>query len=128
MKRIVRLTESDLARIVRRVINEQNPSDYNETSQKLVDAGFSKVSEINLDDGNYIGNPTQNKYWTLAQSLNLYRPQFIFIYNESQFTGYVIQKYSAPRSGYEDETIIIKGKKPNLGDSYFFKQIAGTMN
>ena len=96
MKRIVRLTESDLARIVRRVIMEQEPSDYNEMSQKLIDAGFTKVSQINLADGNYIGNPIQSDYSTLAQSLNLYRPQFIFIYNNSQFTGYVIQITDCP--------------------------------
>jgi hypothetical protein len=127
LNRFKQLLEATMGN-VKPLIMEQEPSGYSEMSQKLLNAGFNKVSEINLADGNYIGNPIQSDYETLAQSLNLYRPQFIFIYNNSQFTGYVIQKDIAPRSGYEDETIIIKNKKPNLGNSYFFKQIAGLMN
>ena len=47
MKRIIRLTESDLTRIVRRVINEQdnNPLDFATDPNNMDYAGFNKSSE-----------------------------------------------------------------------------------
>lgn len=49
MKKIVRLTESDLSRIVQKVINEQerlDPSEYSEIKMKVQDF----VNDININD------------------------------------------------------------------------------
>jgi len=58
MKKIVRLTESDLSRIVQKVINEQerlDPSEYSEIKMKVQDF----VNDINLND-NEKWNKTMN--------------------------------------------------------------------
>ena len=56
MKKIVRLTESDLVRLVKRVINEQseNPNAGNDAKvQNLINAGYKVVPKFNLPDGEY---------------------------------------------------------------------------
>jgi len=58
MKKIVRLTESDLSRIVQKVINEQerlDPSEYSEIKMKVQDF----VNDININD-NEKWNKTMN--------------------------------------------------------------------
>ena len=51
--KVMRLTESDLRRIVKRVLNEQKPDHYGE---KLISNGYVEVDKLDLPDGDYIGN------------------------------------------------------------------------
>jgi hypothetical protein len=81
MKRIIRLTESDLTRIVRRVILEQDtviptPS---ESAQRVpdIDHTYIKVEKINLPNGVYKGM-NGNRYFYVCDS-------------NGSFTGYVVE-------------------------------------
>lgn len=82
MKKIIRLTESDLTRIVRRVITEQN-SEYIKipptSAQRVpnIDHTYTKVEKINLPDGIYQGM-NGNRYFYLCDS-------------DNSFTGYVTE-------------------------------------
>ena len=95
-----------------------------EQTEALTSAGFNKVTEINLPDGAYMGNPPS--YATLAQSLNLYNVHYIFLYTKNswdpKFTGYILNINSASRSGYDNVEITITGKKSSTGDEYWFKE------
>ena len=92
-----------------------------EQTEALTSAGFNKVTEINLPDGAYMGNPPS--YATLAQSLNLYNVHYIFLYSkDNKFTGYILNINSASRSGYDNVEIIITGKRADFGDEYWFKE------
>jgi hypothetical protein len=58
MKRIIRLTESDLARIVRRVINEQYNDNWSAPIQQLVDSINQQLPKGSIKLGYYA--PTKN--------------------------------------------------------------------
>ena len=74
MKKIIRLTESDLLRIVKRVVNEQMGSPLAGFTMKMEDYGFDvlmgdknhNILPMEHDDNNeyyiYIGKPG-GKYW-----------------------------------------------------------------
>ena len=90
MKRIVRLTESDLTRIVRRVILEQglNPTDLKtvntilkpqinlaQCAKKYFDLGYKIVDKMDLPDGTYLHSedaypdlPTWEELWANEQT------------------------------------------------------------
>ena len=92
-----------------------------EQTEALTSAGFNKVTEINLPDGTYMGNPPLGV--TLAQSLNLYNVHYLFLYSkDNKFTGYILNIYSASRSGYDNVEITITGKRADFGDEYWFKE------
>ena len=92
-----------------------------EQTEALTSAGFNKVTEINLPDGTYMGNPPS--YATFAESLKLFNVHYILLYSkDNKFTGYILNIYSASRSGYDNVEITITGKKSSTGDEYWFKE------
>ena len=62
MKKIIRLTESDLTRIIRRVINEDE-FDFNQTNIKLLGDFFLKKN--NFD---YVGNKNGVEFYKLKRN------------------------------------------------------------
>ena len=104
MKKIIRLTESDLARIVKRVLKEaESPEGYgtrvinpfiekNYTAPQAIEnsriTGFKKTNKINLPDGDY----------QLKSGDGLY-----FLHDKKgSFTGYIV---SGPKSESAKGTI-----------------------
>lgn len=62
MKKTVRLTESDLARIVKRTIMELNKSTYDKAADAATERGFSKLGNKFRDHGKEFGlNQDENK-------------------------------------------------------------------
>jgi len=103
-KNFKKLSESKLGN-VKPLITEQSEERY-------VKAGFKKVNEINLPDGNYIGNPDNENYYTLANSMNVRYVNDVLVYsNDGKFTGYLLEELSPSRSGISNLELTLTGKK-----------------
>lgn len=126
------LMESSLGN-VKPLLNEQETEGEEDIkpyeNPRYAEAGFQKVEEINLPDGEYIANPTPEVYripdWA---SLKYVENLFLFT-KEKKYTGYILVLKMASRSGEDNQPITISGKKAILGDneprcclSYYFKQ------
>ena len=84
MKKIIKLTENDLTRIVKRVIKEQqslNKSD-NIKSKKPIIADTERVNRIFKDILNSSGRINSN-YTKLTRSLNSLKPEYTTITNDN---------------------------------------------
>ena len=116
----IKIISDSFRRLVNGKLGNSKPLVMEQT-EALTSAGFNKVTEINLPDGAYMGNPPS--YATLAQSLNLYNVHYILLYSkDNKFTGYILNINSASRSGYDNVEITITGKKSSTGDEYWFKE------
>jgi hypothetical protein len=89
-------------------------------------AGYKEVTEINLPNGTYVGNP--DGYANAANADNLFYAGDLHIYDKTtnKPTGYVISLFAASRSGYENEDVIITDKQPDFEGTLFFKDLGYT--
>lgn len=113
MKKVIRLTERDLTRIVKRVIAEQtiavanadktsaNASATNNMSsfieknyvKPLLQQGYKEVDKISLVNGNYMGGGTRvtdNRDKAYRGEQNGYRIDLYSVGTGQTFTGYII--------------------------------------
>lgn len=126
------LMESSLGN-VKPLLNEQETEGEEETkpyeNPMYANAGYQKVNEINLPDGEYIANPIP-EVRQIPDWGNLKYVQNLFLFTkEKKYTGYILVLKIASRSGEDNQPITISGKKAILGDneprcclSYYFKQ------
>ena len=95
---------------------KETPSD-----PKYIEAGYQKVSEINLPDGTYIGNPDP-EYSSESSKENLRHVADLYIYDSAKkITGYVISLRSPSRSGEENKEVLITNKQADVAGDYYFK-------
>ena len=111
----IRHIQESNQRLENRLLNEQSPT----AEERYVKAGYKEVTKINLPDGTYIGNPDGSETTNSQENLNYVGD--IHIYNNNQRTGYLINKPSPSRSGYENAEINLKGGNQNTfeGKVYF---------
>lgn len=89
---------------------------------RYVAAGYKEVADIDLPNGNYIGNP--DGYEQAAQAEKLFNVSDLHIYDKSnKKTGYVINLEVASRSGVQNANVIITNKKANYDGIYYFKDV-----
>ena len=123
--KVRRLNESDIQRIVKRVLNEQDYTEFNErVNKKFNGAGYEKVDVINLADGRYIGNP--DGYLPARKKEGLGTPSNVFLYTkeDKKYTGYALIYPQASRSGIENQIINIKDKQSDFANhAYYFKDV-----
>lgn len=111
-------------KLVNNKLGSVNPllMEQNTANERLTKAGYAKVNEINLSDGDYIGNP--KGYEKYAQSQNLFFASDIHIYDKSgKHTGYIIIKNNPSRSGYADVDVKVTGKQTNEDGDLYFKDM-----
>ena len=100
MKKVIRLTETDLIRIVKRVINEEEYSrsfrrrisQIDEDIIDLISQGKDEVDEDDYDDVyEYLDNVV---YWVVQELQNRYGKDNDFWFdNEDEITDYIKDKY-----------------------------------
>jgi hypothetical protein len=100
MKKVIRLTETDLIRIVKRVINEEEYSrsfkrrisQIDEDIIDLISQGKDEVDEDDYDDVyEYLDNVV---YWVVQELQNRYGKDNDFWFdNEDEITEYIKDKY-----------------------------------
>ena len=89
---------------------------------RYIAAGYKEVADINLPNGDYIGNP--NGYEQAAQTEKLFSVSDLHIYDKSnKKTGYAIRLNSASRSGVQNANVIITDKKADMEGVYYFKDV-----
>ena len=104
MAKVVRLTESDLVRLVKRVIKEQNTPSVSKQKQdildkqvnKLIESGYKVVDKIPLPDGDY---DLSGGGYTC------------FLIKDRKDTGYVYVTTSGIRGTWQGRKINITGGK-----------------
>jgi len=101
------------------LVSEQEPT----TDQNRYNtAGYKEVTDINLPDGTYIGNP--DGYSKDASDKNLNYVSDLHIYDKSnKKTGYVICLRNPSRSGEYNANVVITNKKSNFEGEYYFKEV-----
>jgi|688.fasta_scaffold1112736_1 hypothetical protein len=98
MKKVIRLTEDDLTRLVKRVIKEQENFSFleNEYVKKYLQDGYKIVPKITLPDGDYTK-------WGSGYSIELYNQD-----GETD-TGYVIITKDGIRGMWSGNPINVVG-------------------
>ena len=99
MKKIIRLTESDLTRIVNRVINEDYSSNFkrrfksiNDEILELIDSAKDEVDEDDFDD--YYDYLEGLVYWVVQELQSRYGDDDDFWYDdEDEIIEYIKDKY-----------------------------------
>lgn len=112
--KIRHIQESNI-RLEKRLLKEQ--------IRTPIDAGYQKVSEINLPDGAYMGNidgyEEQSKKDGLSRTAG-----YLYVFDKNKkFTGYVLQMEFSPRSEVSNEYLEVTNKKIDNIYSYFFKKV-----
>ena len=118
MGKIIRLTESELVGLVKRVIKEQSNSGGN----PLINSGYKKVLDVNLPDGTYIGNV--DGYEEQAEKDGLSAIPYLWIFDKNKkFTGYLGKMNMYSRGGTKNEYLSIENKKIDDNNiyEYYFK-------
>jgi hypothetical protein len=119
---------------VKPLINEQEIDGEEEESEtpyinpKFAELGYQKVDEVNLADGEYIGNPIPELY-DLPDFAKLNSVENVFIFTkDKKYTGYILELSMASRSGEDNLPVSITGKKvtidgnPKRTFSSYYKQ------
>ena len=100
--KVIRLTESDLKRIVKRVLTEQNEDEWLETNyvKRKLDKGYTEVDKIDLSDGTY--HKGGGGYGIIVQD------------EEGNDLGYYIVTNGGIRGMWSGQEFEISGGKPDL--------------
>jgi hypothetical protein len=116
---------------VKPLISEQETKGEEDTTPYVDpmfgNAGYQKVDEVNLSDGEYIGNLTPEVY-KLPDWANLKYVRNIFLFTkDKKYTGYILELPIASRSGVQNLPVTITGKRatienPEIVFQYFYKQ------
>ena len=103
MGKVIRLTESDLVRLVKRVINENEEEEYSPSFRRrfklindvilgLIDKAKEETDEDDFDDYyDYLENLV---YWVVQELQSMYGDEDDFWYdNESEITDFIKDEY-----------------------------------
>ena len=100
MKKVIRLTETDLIRIVKRVINEEEHSRsfrrrISQIEEDIIDLISQGKDEVDEDDYNDVYDYLDNVvYWVVQELQNRYGKDNDFWFdNEDEITEYIKDKY-----------------------------------
>ena len=100
MKKVIRLTETDLIRIVKRVINEEEYSRsfrrrISQIDEDIIDLISQGKDEVDEDDYNDVYDYLDNVvYWVVQELQNRYGKDNDFWFdNEDEITEYIKDKY-----------------------------------
>jgi hypothetical protein len=110
MKKVIRLTENDLVRLVKKIMNEQvDTSRHDARVNSLIQDGYSVVDKISLPDGEY--DLTGAGY-------------ICYLNKDGKNTGYAYVTTGGIRGMWDKQKVrVVGGKIPNLMYGEVYKML-----